>query len=137
MKKPALLREALTATFDDLKQNPDKITMYIIEGGIDGQKHTLSHTKRYTLRVLITDWVSPMEQVTATILEWLQIHQPQKLQSGGIGQETMHFEAEVLDNHMVDLLYEIQLNEKIIVLKNELGMVEIQSHPEPSIMDLS
>ena len=88
MDKPDSLRAKLTDTFPVLKDHPDKLTIYIIAGSINGQKYTLTHTEKYTIRVLLTEWPTPMQEVTATILSWMQEHQPQKRRTQGKNIET-------------------------------------------------
>ena len=72
-----------------------------------------------------------MQQVTATILSWMQVHQPQKLLQGNIGNESMRYEAEILDNNLADLLYELDITEKVVVKVAANGDVEILAQTEP------
>lgn len=135
MDKPASLRKKLADTFTVLKDHPDKLTIYIIAGSINGQKYTLGHTEKYTMRVLLTDWPTPMQEVTVTILSWMQEHQPQKLLQGNIGNETMRYEAEIIDNNLADLLYELDITEKVVVKVADNGDVEILAQTEPQADD--
>ena len=135
MDKPASLRKKLADTFAVLKDHPDKLTIYIIAGSINGQKYSLSHTEKYTIRVLLTEWPTPMQEVTATILSWMQEHQPQKLLQGNIGNETMRYEAEIIDNNTADLLYELDITEKVVVKVADNGDVEILAQTEPQADD--
>lgn len=135
MDKPDSLRKKLSDTFAVLKEHPDKLVIYIISGSIYGQKYSLSHTEKYTMRVLLTEWPTPMQEVTATILSWMQEHQPQKLLQGKIGNETMRYEAEIIDNHLADLLYELDITEKVVVKVATNGDVEILAQTEPQPED--
>ena len=76
-----------------------------------------------------------MQEVTATILSWMQEHQPQKLLQGNIGNETMRYEAEIIDNNLADLLYELDITEKVVVKVADNGDVEILAQTEPQADD--
>ena len=76
-----------------------------------------------------------MQEVTATILSWMQEHQPQKLLQGNIGNETMRYEAEIIDNNLADLLYELDITEKVVVKVATNGDVEILAQTEPQADD--
>ena len=86
MDKPASLRKALAASFDVFQKHPDKLHLFITKGTVRGQKGSLSHEERYILNVLITDWTLPMQRITAVIMDWLNIHQPELLRPSELGQ---------------------------------------------------
>ena len=138
MDKPASLRKALAASFDVFQKHPDKLHLFITKGAIRGQKHSLSQEERYTLNVLITDWTQPMQRITAVIMDWLNIHQPELLRPSEVGNESLRFEAESTGNDQYDLLYEIDLNERVKVQLDPItGKHKIEAQTEPQRMDLS
>lgn len=132
MNKLNDLRQYLISRIDDLKRNPDRLAMFIENGQIafapSYPKQNYSHRYTMPLTVIITDWQGSVDELVITLCEWLVVREP------GFDPETaLSFETEVLDNGKLDLLFRLQITERVIV-NIENGERTIQHvMPEPPL----
>lgn len=131
MEKPASLRAAIERSLPEIAQHPDKLTMFIGQGRILANKATLSHTAKFTLSLLITDFTGSLDVLQTTIVNWLQTHQPDNLGPGATDPAAYTFEAEILANNSYDILVELKLSERTRALVDDEGNVKIDHPPEP------
>lgn len=131
MDKPKSLRAELEKHLPELKDNPDKLHLYITDGRIDAHKATLGHTTHYTLTLLITDFIGDIEVLKTVIIHWLQTHQPDILLPGQTPPQSFAFEAELNGHSSADLLIQLKLNERTTALVDDAGQIRISHPPEP------
>ena len=119
MQKPKLLRQAIERVLPEIAENPEKLTMFVQQGAILSNKGTLSHSKNYTLTLLITDFTSDLDVLETAIIHWLQIHQPDILGAGQTEQNSFQFDVDILNHDSADVLYQLKLSERVVVLRDE------------------
>ena len=128
MEKPALLRAEIQKHLPELRQNPDKLTMFVTNGQIIASKGTLSHETKYRLSVMITDFTGNIDVLNAVVIAWLQEANPQIIGPGATTPTDYSFEVELLSNHACDILIELNLIERTTVLTDDQGNIVI-GHP--------
>lgn len=115
MNKLQSLRKHLAQTVPFLKENPDKLLMFIESGDASSRARlpTLSYTLSYTATLVITDCAADPDTIFVPLLAWLKTHYPHRAD-----EKAFDFQAEILDNDSVDLEIKIPLDEFVKVTKN-------------------
>ncbi|VFS36908.1 P2 phage tail completion R family protein [Enterobacter cancerogenus] len=73
MKKAISLRKALTDAVPQLKANPEMMRIFADEGNIDARlAASLSHEKKYTLNVIVCDFVGDPDLIFVPVAAWLR-----------------------------------------------------------------
>ena len=133
MIKPDSLRSHLTTAIPELRRNPDKMLVFIDRGSLVGTYAAgLSFEYRYTLTLILTDYVGHPDAVMVPLMIWLRDHQPELLANPAL-REQIGFEAEVLGNDKVDLSIRVPLTERVGVHARPSGGHDIEHYPEPQL----
>lgn len=132
MEKPALLRAEIEKHLPEIKNNPEKLTLFVQNGRVSGNKHTLGHEVRYTLALMIDGYTGDTGILNAVILNWARRHQPDLLAPGRVPDNAYRFEADILDNQSCDLLIELALSERITVTADNNGQVTVRHQKPPT-----
>lgn len=132
MEKPALLRAEIEKHLPEIKNNPEKLTLFVQNGRVSGNKHTLGHEVRYTLALMIDGYTGDTGILNAVILNWARRHQPDLLAPGRVPDNAYRFEADILDNRSCDLLIELALSERITVTADNNGQVTVRHQKPPT-----
>ena len=132
MEKPALLRAEIEKHLPEIKNNPEKLTLFVQNGRVFGNKHTLGHEVRYTLALMIDGYTGDTGILNAVILNWARRHQPDLLAPGRVPDNAYRFEADILDNQSCDLLIELALSERITVTADNNGQVTVRHQKPPT-----
>jgi len=132
MEKPALLRAEIEKHLPEIKNNPEKLTLFVQNGRVFGNKHTLGHEVRYTLALMIDGYTGDTDILNAVILNWARRHQPDLLAPGHVPDNAYRFEADILDNRSCDLLIELALSERITVTADHSGQVTVRHQKPPT-----
>ena len=132
MEKPALLRAEIEKHLPELKNNPEKLTLFVQNGRVFGNKHTLGHEVRYTLALMIDGYTGDTDILNAVILNWARRHQPDLLAPGHVPDNAYRLEADILDNRSCDLLIELALSERITVTADTNGKVTVRHQKPPT-----
>jgi hypothetical protein len=131
MLKPTSLREHLTAAVPFLRQNPDKLLVFIDRGSLASTLAPgFSFEYRFTLTLILTDYAGHPDAVMVPLLEWLRRHQPDLLANPG-NREQISFEADVLANDKLDLEIKVPLTEGVGVHPRPGGGFDVEHYPEP------
>jgi len=134
MLKPASLREALEAAVPELRQHPEKLTVFIDKGSIRSTyTGTLGFEYVYTLRVTLPDYALHPDTVVMPVLNWLSRNQPELLANGERHKEGFTFEAEACEAGGMHLTLRLQLTERVTVTDNGDGSHTLTHHPEPPL----
>lgn len=140
MFKPNSLRAALTAALPDLDRNPDRIAIFIDKGAVVARMSPApAHPQpgfeyRYTLNVLLTDLPGDAPDVAmVAVMLWLHEHQPDLLQNHA--DDTLAFEAEVIDGTTIDLVIRLQLSESVRAAPREGGGFDLVHQAEPPAIE--
>ena len=132
MEKPALLRAEIEKHLPEPKNNPEKLTLFVQNGRVFGNKHTLGHEVRYTLALMIDGYTGDTDILNAVILNWARRHQPDLLAPGHVHDQAYRFEADILDHQSCDLLIELSLSERITVTADPNGQVTVRHQKPPT-----
>ena len=132
MEKPALLRAEIEKHLPEIKNNPEKLTLFVQNGRVFGNKHTLGHEVRYTLALMIDGYTGDTDILNAVILNWARRHQPDLLAPGHVPDNAYRLEDDILDNRSCDLLIELALSERITVTADHSGQVTVRHQKPPT-----
>lgn len=141
MLKPAQIREIITRANPDLRQNPDRMMVFLDSGRIvcRGAK-SLSYEYAYTLTIIVEDYPHHADRIIIPLLAFLRAQQPELFENREKSEQVIRFEAEYINNKTLDLQIEIDLTERVIVKKTDIGFtaeyVGEPTHPEYPDTDL-
>lgn len=137
MKKPDLLRQALTAAVPRLAQHPDTLHMFVDRGRVIATGGpSLSFEYAYTLNIVVTDYPDDAHTVVLPILAWLRAHQPDLLLNRERQRDGFTFEVDILDHATVDLSIDLHLTEAVRV-RTVAGQLVVEPIGEPALDKLS
>ncbi|HEY4544866.1 MAG TPA: phage tail protein [Pedomonas sp.] len=130
MRKPESLRQWLESCLPELRNHPDQLQVYVDNGNVAARRgETLSFSYGYTLAVLLTDYTGSPDQVVVPLLAWIEQEQPDLLQR--TDSQPFRYEAEILDRKRVDLLFQLDLTERVIVTPRADNTGFDIAHPAP------
>lgn len=123
MLKPKQLREHLTRLVPSLATDPDKLLIFIEEGGLRLTRgKTLSFEYRYTLKLVVLDFAEHADAIFVPILLWLKNNQPELLQNPELQAKGIQFAAEHLNHATSDIEVRLSLTERVLVTEQEGGL---------------
>jgi len=135
MKKPQALRRHLEACIAHLKRHPDRLHVFIESGAIAAKPGvSLSFEWRYKLTLLFTDVVDSPDTLVVPLLVWLAINQPDLLADADRHYKALSFEAEPVDHDALDIVFTLELTERVIV-RAVPGGFECEHADEPLLPD--
>lgn len=133
MNKPKSLREALTQALPEIRQNPDRLQVFVESGQLAAtQAQNFSFVYHYTLSVIVIDYSRHVDTLFIPLLVWVRENQPDLLTGepdGGIA-----FDAEIVSNTATDLELKLKLSETVVVTA-ENGKLVSRHLSEPPLMD--
>jgi hypothetical protein len=120
MRKPDNLRAFLLANVPELKDTPERLSLFVEAGQIacTGNR-TMSFEYRYSLKLTLQDFAGDADHVVIPVLAWIARHQPDLLNPGD--KSPIAFDAEILDADSTDLELSIDLSEPAIVTAGDAG----------------
>jgi len=129
MKKPGLLRAAITALLPELARNPDKLAMWVETG----RTRATGNAQRgfaweYNLTLVVEDFTKPPETLFFIVVDWLRTHQPDLLAPNAEG---FPFEVDVIDDKTSDVKITLPLREIVTAQSDGAGGWHIEVQPEP------
>ncbi len=134
MLKPASLRAAIEAALPELKRNPDRLLVFIDEGGIRCTSATsLSFEYDYTLNLVVTDYAQHADTLMVPVLTWVAKNQPELLANPERQRDGIRFEADLLNKQSMDLSIRIMLTERVIVRTAPDGSITAEHVGEPPL----
>lgn len=132
MYKPNSLRQHLSAAIADLKQNPDKLLVFVDEGSTAANGNaSLSFEYRYKLNIIITDYAGEADAVMVPLLAWVQVHQRELVDHPNQNGNGIRFEVDFNNHKTIDLSITLDLTERVIVTKLDGGRLQITHKGEP------
>lgn len=133
MNKLQDLRNHLLNRIPSLRRGPDRLLTFIEDGSIIfHQGENLSHRLKMTAKIIVTDWEGSSDDIIIPILEWMRVREP-----GRDPENSIRFEAEILNSGRVDLLVELDLLERVIVKHKEDGGYDITHVLPPSPLEMN
>ena len=133
MIKPASLRAAIEAALPELKKNPDRLLVFIDQGGLRcTAAASLSFEYSYTLQLIVTDYAEHADTIMVPVLAWVARNQPELLANPD-RRDGIRFEADLINHKSMDLAVSIQLTERVMVTTHDDGTHTAQHVPEPPL----
>lgn len=136
MHKPASLRAALTAAIPELRNEPDRLAIWVEDGKVRARQ-TEAHgfAFEYPLSVLLKEVATDIAIIAHAIVRWLRVAQPDLLAAGG--GDSFGFETDILDNGTADIVFTLQLTEAVAITPNEDGSwgIDYLAEPDPLFDD--
>ncbi|MGM0563683.1 MAG: phage tail protein [Pseudomonadota bacterium] len=111
MNKLYDLRTYLLKRVPTLSRDPERLLTFVESGQItahDGDNY--SHHYTMPVRIVVTDWAKSADDIVIPLLEWIKVREP-----GYNPHEVLRFDTDILDNEKMDLLFELQITERVIV----------------------
>lgn len=109
MKKPALLRAAITAMYPELARGPDKLAMWVEQGSVRATGNAQrGFAWEYQLTVVAEDFKREPEGLFFVVVDWLRTQQPDLIQPNAPG---FSFEVDVIDDKTFDVKMILPLRE--------------------------
>lgn len=131
MNKPQSLRAALNKAVPYVRENPDRLHLFVDNGSLVATSATsISWEYRYTLNVVVTDFTGDQNLLMAPILFWLRDNQSDMLQNATERERLFTFEVDILGNGACDLSLNLKLTERVIAQEAD-GSIQVEAVPEP------
>lgn len=135
MNKPQSLRHALNKSVQLVRENPDKLHMFVDKGTVVATgAPSISWEYRYTLNVVIVDFSGDQNLLMAPILQWLSVNQPDAINNPELREKLFSFEVDILRNDICDISIDLQLTERVVV-STDGGVSSVEAVPEPENPD--
>ncbi|MGY0146190.1 phage tail protein [Edwardsiella tarda] len=133
VNKPQSLRRALNKAVSYIRDNPDKLHLFVDNGSlVTTGASSMSWEYRYTLNVIITDFVGDQNILMAVVIAWLRQHQPDLLANPDQRQHGFSFEAIIQSNAVCDLILDLRLTERALAhQQDDTVIVTTIDEPEP------
>ncbi|ENK7103582.1 phage tail protein [Enterobacter kobei] len=131
MNKPQSLRNALNKAVSYVRDNPDKLHLFVDNGSLvatDAQ--SMSWEYRYTLNVVIEDFSGDQNLLMAPVLLWLKANQTDAINNPQLREKLFTFEVDILRNDVCDISLNLQLTERVLVSTNGATST-VEAGPEP------
>ncbi|GKJ53337.1 tail protein [Klebsiella variicola] len=130
MLKANSLRETLTRSNAWCRANPEAFTVFVEEGSIETTGETASFMYRYTLVLFVMNFAGGIDDFTLPLMAWLWHNQPDLLLNPEKNRE-IKFTTLVNNDDTADILYEVQIRERVRVRLDENGVPYAEHLPEP------
>lgn len=131
MDKPNSLREHLLAAVPGLKNNPERLIMFVDAGKVRcTAAASLSFEYGYTLQIMLTDFAGDPDSVILPILGWVRVNQSDLMENLNKSAEGIKFEADILDGSKVDMSITLPLTERVVVKRQGNGTYQVAHAPE-------
>lgn len=128
MKKPALLRAAITAMYPELARNPDKLAMWVEQGTTRASNNTQrGFAWEYQLTVVYEDFTGAPEGLFFVVVNWLRDQQPDVTQPNAPG---FPFEVDIMDDKTFDVKMTLPLREIVTAQAVNGGGWQLEVVPE-------
>ncbi|EDS6040318.1 phage tail protein [Salmonella enterica subsp. enterica] len=119
MNKPQSLRHALNKAVPYVRNNPDKLHLFVDNGSLVATgASSMSWEYRYTLNVVIEDFSGDQNLLMAPVLLWLRDNQPDAINNPALREKLFTFEVDILRNDVCDISLNLQLTERVLVSLN-------------------
>lgn len=133
MLKAKLMRDIITEFHPWFKTNPDALEVYVTRGKVIATgTPSMSFMYQYELNVLAMDFPGDLDRLTIPILSWARQHQPDLLFNPERRRDGIDFDADILNDDTIDVLYVIKATERVIVAMED-GELVIEHLAEPPV----
>ena len=118
MNKPQSLRNALNKSVAYVRDNPDKLHLFVDNG-------SLVATGARSM-----SWDQNL--VMAPVLLWLMTNQPDAINNPELREKLFTFDVDILSNDLCDISLNLQLTERVIV-STDGTVSSVEAVPEPDV----
>lgn len=133
MNKPQSLRSALNKAVPYVRNNPDKLHLFVDNGSLVATGvSSMSWEYRYTLNVVIEDFSGDQNLLMAPVLLWLTDNQPDAINNPDLSEKLFTFDVDILRNDVCDISLNLQLTERVLVSADG-GVSSVEAVPEPDV----
>lgn len=123
MKKPEQIRELLEQHSLLIKNNPDKLHIFIDDGDVIATAaKSLSFEYQYKLNIIILDYAESIDYLMVPIIAWMYVYQNEKMGNNDLRQDAIKLEIEQLNNKSCDVGITLSLTERVIVKNGDNGL---------------
>jgi len=134
MYKPDSLKKHLTSAIADLRQNPDKLHIFIDEGGALGTgTASLSFRYEYALNLIITDFVASFDALFVPLIAWLKVNQAEIFANEDLRKKAIRFEVDMNNHESRDISITLLLTEAVAVKPLDAGRLDVTHVREPQL----
>jgi len=134
MYKPDSLKKHLISAIADLRQNPDKLHIFIDEGGALGTgTASLSFRYEYALNLIITDFVAPFDALFVPLIAWLKVNQAEIFANDELRKKAIRFEVDMNNHESRDISITLLLTEAVAVNPLDAGRLDVTHVREPEL----
>lgn len=131
MNKPQSLRSALNKAVAYVRDNPDKLHLFVDNGSLVATgASSMSWEYRYTLNVVIEDFSGDQNLLMAPVLLWLSTSQSDAINNPDLREKLFTFEVDILRNDVCDISLNLQLTERVLV-STDGSVSSVEAVPEP------
>ncbi|MFC3338142.1 phage tail protein [Paracandidimonas soli] len=135
MLKPTAVRDIITRANPYLKRDPDKLQVFLDSGRIVARgAASLSYEYRYTLTIIVQDFPNHADQIILPMLAYLRTQQPELFENVELSNNLIRFDAEVINQDLIDLSMQVDLTERVIVAQQD-GKLTATHVGEPALPD--
>lgn len=115
MKKAELLRDALIASNQWCKANPEQFTVWVEKGHIEIQAAgESSFMYLYPIQVLAMDFPGQLDDLMLPLLAWVWENQPDLLLNPDSNKK-IEFDADIVSDDSADILLKVPVWERVMV----------------------
>lgn len=123
MKKPEQIRELLEQHSLLIKNNPDKLHIFIDDGDVIATAaKSLSFEYQYKLNIVILDYAESVDYLMVPIIAWMYVHQNEKMGNSDLRQDAIKLEVEQSNDQSCDIGITLSLTERVIVKNGDNGL---------------
>ncbi|MEB6540295.1 phage tail protein [Serratia plymuthica] len=116
MKKAELLRDALIASNQWCKANPEQFTVWVEKGHIEIQATgESSFMYLYPIQILAMDFPGQLDDLMLPLLAWVWENQPDLLLNPDSNKK-IEFDADIVSDDCADILLKVPVWERVIVI---------------------
>lgn len=134
MKKLESLRNFLADSIPELKRDAESLTVFANTGTVISTiTPSLSFVYRYKAECAIFDYSGSADSIMVPLLLWIRTNQPELLMNG---EESIGFEAELLNKDTADISITLNLSERVKVQMVD-GKAVVTHLDEPPLPDLT
>ncbi|MFW6808577.1 phage tail protein, partial [Enterobacter hormaechei] len=131
VNKPQSLRSALNKAVPYVRENPDKLHLFVDNGSLVATgTQSMSWEYRYTLNVVIEDCSGDQNLLMAPVLLWLKTNQKDAINNPQLREKLFTFEVDILRNDVCDISLNLQLTERVLV-STDGAISTVEAEPEP------
>ncbi|ESQ90130.1 hypothetical protein ABAC460_10255 [Asticcacaulis sp. AC460] len=132
MKKPQSLYTFLLDSCPELKRDPTRISMQVVDGNlVTRQGDNLGFEMRYRVNILVLGLTEHIHSVLLPVMIWIRTNQIDLLQNHDKADNALAFEVDILDRSTYDLSIELPLTEAIDVRRHPNGVYRMTERGEP------